>query len=190
MPMLDVNEIHVYAKGDLNTFVTTACGGKFKQQDAWNVKAKIKSFWSTKEVVKKNEAIFTITKTDFHTLGKICPLYLSGIANSGRNSEAFINWQTDDFKLSGSMVCQMSGRAFEGVEACDTGAQSLTRIAFDEEVIVKPEPQCDFAPLGVKTGRAFEWQVKSGECHYAFLGAKSNIRGVYSTYGFDEITVR
>lgn len=186
MPLLDKNEIHVYARGDLNTFLTTACGGKFKQKDAGNVKVKTKSFWGTKEITKKNEAIFTIEKSDFHETG-ICPLYLSGIANSGRNSDAFINWQTDQYKLSGYMVCQMQKRAFEGVEACDTGAESLTKVVFDEDVILKPDPGCE---IGKNEGSVFEWQVKSGECHFAFLGKKSNVRGVYTTYGFDEITVR
>lgn len=190
MPLLDTNEIRVYGQGPLDIFVTTTCGGRFKQQNAGNVKTIQKSFWSKKEVTKSNEAVFTILKSDFHQLGKICPLYLSGIANNGRHSDAFVNWQTDDFKLSGQLVCQMEKRAFEGVEACDTGAQSLTKISFDEEVKVRPEPGCDFGVPGTKTGREFTWQVKSGECHYAFIGSESDVKGVYTTYGADEITVR
>ncbi len=190
MPLLEVNELRVIGQGPLDMFVTTACGGKFPQQNAGNVKTTQKTFWSKKEVTKSNEAVFTIKKNDFHELGKICPLYFSGIANNGRNSDAYVNWQTDDFKLSGQMICQMEKRNFEGVEVCDTGSQSLTKVSFDEEVMVKPDVGCDFEPLGTKTGREFTWQVKSGECNYAFEGSQSKIRGVYTTYGFDEIIVR
>ncbi len=193
MPLLDVNEIRVISPGPLDLFLTTACGGKFPQQNAGNVKTVQKSFWSKKEVNKSNEAVFTIKKTDFHELGKICPLYFSAIANNGKNSDGYLGWQTEDFKLSGQVICQMEKRVFEGVEVCDTGSQSFTKVIFDEEVRISHDPdypQCAFGEAGTKVGREFTWKVASGECNYAILGEKSNIRGVYTTYGADEVIVR
>ena len=189
MPLLPVNEIHVIARGDLDTFLMKACGGVFKKQRSWNVTKTVPSGlfgWGSRKIEVKNEAKFTISATDFHETG-ICPLYLVGISNGdGQHSEAYINWQTPEYQLRGYMVCNMEKRPFVGVEACSIASGSYTKVVFDEEVTISPKPGCE---VGSTKGKSFEWRVPSGTCNYEYKSA-SGKRGMYSVYGWDEIILR
>lgn len=189
MPLLPINKIHIYARGDLDTFIMKSCGGTLKKERAWNVTGEVKGGlfgWGSKKIEKKNEVEFEIAATDFHETG-VCPLYLSGISKSGRNSDAKISWQTDEYKADGYIVCNMVKRKFEGLEDCAISTGSFTKVVFTEEMLVSPSKGCE---LPVTKGTTFEWRVHSGTCNYEFTGVNSDIRGMYSVYGWDEITLR
>jgi hypothetical protein len=190
MPLLPQNTIHIIARGDLDTFLMKSCGGIYKKQKSWNVTKVVPSGlfgWGSRKIEVKNEAEFTIAANDFHETG-ICPLYLVGISNSdGQHSEAYINWQTPEYKLGGYLVCNMEKRAFQGVEACSIASGSYTKVVFDEEVVVSPKSGCD---IGATTGKSFEWRVSSGTCNYEFKSVTTGKRGMYSVYGWDEIILR
>lgn len=190
MPLLPQNEIHIIARGDLDTFLMKSCGGIYKKQKSWNVTKEVPSGlfgWGSRKIDVKNEAKFIIAANDFHETG-ICPLYLVGISNGdGKHSEAYINWQTPAYQLTGYLVCNMEKRSFQGVEACSIASGSYTKLVFDEEVVVSPKIGCE---TNVIKGKVFEWRAHSGTCNYEFKSVSSGKSGMYSVYGWDEIILR
>lgn len=190
MPLLAVNKIHVYSQGDLDLFIMRTCGGVFKKQRAWNQQMEVETGlfgWGTKKIDLKNEVAFEIAASDFAATG-VCPIYLTGISKTdGKNSEAFISWQTPEFQLKGSVVCNMIKRSFDGVEACSIATSSYTKVEFAEDVMVSPSPDCE---IPVHSGRKFEFRVRSGSCNYRFESKDGKRVGVYNVYGWDSITIR
>lgn len=189
MPLLEKNKIHVYARGDLDVFLMKTCGGHFKKERAWNVTQTVKSGlfgWGSKKIDKKNEVEFEISKSDFAETG-VCPLYLVGISYDGKHSEAYINWQTPEYQLTGRVVCNMEGRNFEGVEACSTAVGSYGKISFSEEVYISPNQGCE---IGEPKNNVYEFRANLGICNYQIEGKTSGKKGMYQVYGYSEIIIR
>jgi hypothetical protein len=208
MKLLPKNIIHVWSPNDMDTFVVEACGGDQDKKKEWAIPIEVRTGffgWGKKKIDSPREAQFTIDATDFHDVG-VCPLYIYAISKSdGKKSEGFVTWQTEFYKATGYLVCNMEKREFEGVEACSTKAGSFTIVQFDEEMYVSPSPGCEINNVirdasgrvtGVKenvtSGKRFDFQTHSGTCNYEFLSKNkdSDVHANYNVYGHDEIPVR
>lgn len=187
MPLLPENKIQLYSRGDMDTLIMKTCGGVFDKSASWDVQADVKSFWGNKKITLKKQAQIIIKASDFAETG-VCPVYFYAVSKAdGKVSTGYINFQTDAYKLDGSIVCNMERRAFEGVEACSIGTGSFMKLYFTEEVMLSPEPGCE---LDKTKGSNFEFQAPSGVCNYVFKGTKSNNKGFLHIFGEDDTIIR
>ena len=178
--------IKVIAKSDLNLLVVESCQGIDAQRNAWNVEEKIPYGpfgWFSKTISKKRESVFTYKPEG---VGKTsdCEINIRGYAEDGIHSEGLIGFQTEEYLLSGTMVCNKVGRSFKGYEICQSGVNLIQEIHLDEEVYVESLEGCS---LGKKEGKDFVFDMPLGDCIFTFKGKITGLMGRFRTYGFSSI---
>lgn len=189
MPMLETNIVYVQAAGDLDTFAMVNCMGEKIKPKAWNKTTTIKSGlfgWGSKTIDLKREVEFTYTPQGLEKLGA-CPLELYGFSKDGKHSWGFIDFQTDTFKLLGTLVCNGDKRAFEGVEACQSREGLFQQMSFTEEVFMSPDPGCE---LDKTDGRDFTFAMPKGKCVYRIKGKDTGLLGKLTLIGYNSILIR
>lgn len=189
VPLRSENVVHVTAAGDLDLFVMANCMSEKVKPKAWNVKTTIKSGlfgWSSKTIDLKKEVEFTYVPQGMETLGS-CPLELYGFAKDGKHSWGFIDFQTDTFKLQGTLVCNGDKRAFDGVEACQSKEGLFQQLSFTEEVFMSPDPGCE---LDKTVGKDFTFQMPPGRCVYRIKGKDTGLLGKLTLIGYNKILIR
>jgi len=189
-PMLDVNQFHIIARGDLNLFVMSTCHRETTKESAWNVQTTVPDGlfgWGSKKVDSTREATFSYKPVVGIEDGIACPLELSGFDKAGRHSWAFVDFVTKDMTLPGKIGCNGASRDFVGVEACQSRSGLYQTIDFPVPVMVSPDRGCE---LPAQDSGRFKFPVNKGKCVYIFKEVKGPRLARITTIGYESILVR
>lgn len=122
-----------------------------------------------------------------------CPIKIEGNEKKkGRHSWGFIDFEGPDAILPATVQCNGSTSKANGVSACQSRADLIQVIEFDQEVRVWPDKGCELnGKPGEQRGKRFEFKIRRGECVYAFLEAAGQGRWHrLTTLGYEAILIR
>ena len=188
VPLADKYDVEVVSSGALDMFTVETCHRSWEKQKAWNVVEK-KSFlfWSRK-IEKKNEVKFEYSPSKKFEAYEYCPMRLGGYEiEMGRNSWAFIDFETPDAKLPAIIKCDGHVYNSNGVSICQSRKGLIQSIEFDNEVVVLPEPGCE---IETDSGKIFEYQINPGRCVYAFKQKNGDLVHRLTTIGYEGVLIR
>lgn len=118
-----------------------------------------------------------------------CPLILGGYdKESGLHSWGFVDFEDESTNMPVLLNCNGKQVKYGGVSICQARVGLSQMIRFEEEVIVKPDPECD--GFDHHSGFIFELIVKPEECVYAFKGIKTNNVHRMTVLGYQDIVIR
>lgn len=179
---------HVEARGDLDLFVMTSCHKEESKESAWNVQTEIKTGlfgWGRKKIDKKREVKFDFHPTPLEADGD-CAVELGGYElEKGRHSWAFIDFESENYKLPAFVEC--NGRAYnsKGVTVCQARSGLAQRITFKKPVDIASND------CGIEgSGKSFEFGIKRGKCAVIFGHKESKTFHKLTLLGYEKILIR
>jgi len=179
----------VEAKGDLDVFIMSTCHKEEKKEKAWNVTTTIRSGlfgWGKKVIDQKNKVTFTYYPNKNLEDDGNCSMELRGIEKIlGRNSWAFIDFESSIFKLHGTLQCNGRDFSINGVGVCQSRMGLKQALIFDEEVHPATNT-CGFKGDATR----YEVGLVRGPCLTMFIGKTSHNRMKVTTIGYEDILIR
>lgn len=176
-PKREVYSFEVHAKGNLDLFTVTSCHREVIKEEAG------KSGWFGEK--KKVDVKYRPRKEI--EVSAACPIQLGGYeVSKGRHSWAFIDFEDDENKLPGRVVCSGAERVFNGVSACQAREGLIQEISF--EVPAKVFSNCDGFPA--LPGKLFQFKMQRGQCIYGFKELNGGRTHRLTTLGYESILLR
>lgn len=125
--------------------------------------------------------------TDIESKEIVCPMFVESFsAQDASKDSAYIDFQTNDMKLTHHIECNGSSYDSFGVSVCQTKAGLEQRLTFLEEVIFSAPKSGLCANFETTDNKQFMIKPSSGLCVYAFINkAKDKIARV-TMVGYDE----
>lgn len=167
-PMASKYDFHVEARGDLDMFLMTSCHKEEQKEKGWNVKKKVRSGlfgWGSKKIDLKREVKFSYIQNSLEKDGD-CTLELGGYENrKGRHSWAFIDFESEKYRLPAKMNCNGRTIKSKGTSVCQSRNGLIQDIEFPEDVIVADNNKCGIV---AKKARRFEFPIPLGKCTAIF----------------------
>ena len=184
VPQKDIHNIHIKAQGDLDLFTFTTCHREEIAEDVSNV-TETRGFFRRK-IEKKREVKLDYRPAKIEKMGA-CPVQLGGYEEGkGRHSWGFIDFESPSTTLKGKLYCNGSESLGATVTACQSRAGLIQAIEFEEEVFVAPTEGCE---IGYTKGTFFKFQIKKGQCVYAFMNKKLEVHRL-TTLGYEIVPIR
>ena len=122
--------------------------------------------------------------------GPSCGVIISAINKEGMFSSGYIDFQDDTTTLPAINICGDTVEKTNGVNVCQSRKESMQRIRFEVEVAMKTSLDCEWERVPNR-GKEFSYNVKLGDCSYAFVETKPPYRKArLSTFGYDDIQVK
>jgi len=189
VPKAEKYDIHVEARGDLDMFIMTSCHKEEQKERAWNVKKTIRSGlfgWGRKKIDLKREVSFSYYPNSLERDGD-CPMELGGYENRhGRHSWAFIDFESEKYKLPAKINC--NGRVIEsnGTTVCQSRNGLIQDIEFSEEATLADNNDCKIAS---KKSKRFEFAMPEGKCVLVFASKDLKFHKL-TLLGYEALLIR
>lgn len=188
-PKASKYDFHIEARGDLDMFIMSSCHKEEQKERAWNVKKTVKSGlfgWGRKKIDLKREVKFSYHPNSLERDGD-CTMELGGFENrKGRHSWAFIDFESDKYKLPATMNCNGRVIKSKGTTVCQSRNGLIQDITFAEEVLVADNNECGIIS---KKAKRFEFSLPKGKCS-AIFGTKSGKFHKLTLLGYESILIR
>lgn len=186
LPEMASYDLHIAAKGDLDLFTFTNCHRDENSENAWNVTETRRNFLFRKTTEKKKEIKLTFKPTALESSG-FCPVFIGGFEElKGRHSWGLIDFESSVNKLQAGVECNGETKVATGVSVCQSKTGLIQRIQFGVHVRVSPDPEC---AIGKTEGEIFEFEIKKGQCVYAFMSDAGEIHRL-TTFGYEQVLIR
>lgn len=190
-PMIAKYDFHVEARGDLDMFLMTSCHKEEQKERAWNVKKTVKTGlfgWGRKKIDLRREVTFSYLPNSLERDGD-CTLELGGYENrKGRHSWAFIDFESEKYRLKATMNCNGRTIKSNGTSVCQSRKGLVQDIQFPEDVIVADNNKCGIVS---KRAKRFEIPLPIGKCTAIFASTTSPTKFHKLTLlGYESLLIR
>lgn len=190
-PKASKYDFHIEARGDLDMFLMSSCHKEEQKEKAWNVKKTVRSGlfgWGKKKIDLKREVKFAYYPNSLERDGD-CTMELGGFENrKGRHSWAFIDFESDKYKLPASMNCNGRFIKSNGTTVCQSREGLIQDIRFSEEVLAADNNECGITS---KKDTKFEFALPKGKCTIIFASTKKPHKFHKLTLlGYESILIR
>ena len=183
LPYKDSYALKVIGYDNLNFFTIMSC---HEEQTSEN---------PDRGIFKKNGVVNIVYKPTLDRDLK-CPVYVSAYSKREKHAFGMLIFEHPYFKLKSTVKCNGDIDTFNGISVCESRADLVQNITFDEEVEkVKPvsgaaERTLPCPELESKDSKSFTFNIPPRECIYQFIGKKSGLLHRFYTIGYEDIIVR
>lgn len=175
LPLKKSYTIKLRTPGKMDVLYLKTCGRDFQ----WE---------RVRSGLNKKKAVIHYTPNEIEREGA-CPIKIESYDKKGRHAVGFIDFQSAETTLPGTVVCEPKAIKFSGVSKCQGAVGSIKRIKFDVDVITRYDELCFMN--SPKLGKVFEFNMSRGYCTFTFVEVQPpHRRHRLETYGYEEFRPR